>query len=118
VPTWCWGNPPCEAWTANPDGSTTTKTTIAERNTRTRTMNNAKAKNRSKHKVWIVWGEEDTILENGENCIAGYEFATPKEVDAFLLDVSEGAEGQEVVQADTKKEAKQIVADIKQRYSD
>ena len=81
-------------------------------------MNNAKVKKRSKHTVWMVWGEEDTILDNGETCIAGYEFVTPKEVEAFLLGVSEGAEGQEYVQADTKKEAKQIVADIKKRYSD
>ena len=51
-------------------------------------MNGAKVKKRSKHTVWIVWGEEDTILENGENCIAGYEFDASKEVEAFLLGVS------------------------------
>ena len=64
-------------------------------------------KKKTRHRVWIVWGEDQTIAENGKNAINEYEyeFDTAAELNAFLLGVDETQGGTNYNQFDTKSEA-------------
>lgn len=70
-----------------------------------------KQSRRSKHQVWIVWGGQGTIAENGEDSIICYEFKTAGELSAFLTGVEAACGFMDFEQADSQEEAEKIVAE-------
>ena len=63
------------------------------------------------HEVFIVWGESNTIAENGEDTISSYSFRTKVELDAFLYGIDEASGWLEYANFKTEKEAKDHVAE-------
>lgn len=69
---------------------------------------------KTKHRVFIVFGEKNTVAENASSgsAISEYEFNTKVELDAFLQGVDAASGWMEYANFKTEKEAKEYVADV------
>ena len=43
----------------------------------------------NEHKVFVLWGSDEVILDNPDEAPAEYKFNTQEELDAFVLGVQE-----------------------------
>jgi hypothetical protein len=66
-----------------------------------------------KHKVFVVFGTRETIMDEGKSSICKYSFSTVQEKNAFLQGIAAAEGWMETSVFDSRKDATEYVKETK-----